>query len=47
MSKEMVSVCDREVEDLIEKWAIREIKDGSEGLFFLLTCNPQKIRRFY
>jgi hypothetical protein len=42
MSKEMVKICDKEVEDLIRKRAITEVVDGSEGFVCSLFVIPKK-----
>jgi hypothetical protein len=44
MSKEMVKICDKEVEDLIRKRAITKVADGSEGFVCSLFVIPKKIR---
>ena len=42
MSKEMVKICDKEVEDLIKKRAITEVADGSGGFVCSLFVIPKK-----
>lgn len=47
MSAEMESVCDREVDDLLAKGAVREIVDGSPGYVSSFFCVPKKGRDLY